>query len=87
MAHVICEHVHCDRLLDSDGCRAADPALEEGANFLAGELLLPTDVARGLCVRWIHEQQVGVMHGISVEMARWRMNVSGGRQIMKRSTR
>lgn len=68
MAHVICEHEHCDRLLDTDGCRASDPSLEEEANFLAGELLLPTDVARRLCVRQVHEREVAETFGTGARL-------------------
>lgn len=84
VAHSICEHPHEARLVDSAGCRVADRVLEEEATFLSGELLLPTDAARMLAIKGVAAEVVATQYQISVEMARWRLNISGGHQIRRR---
>lgn len=64
--------------LDSGGCRAWDSQIEEEAQFLAGAILIPGKGARYFAkAGWPHEA-VASHFGCSVEMARWRYNVSGG---------
>lgn len=86
LAHVVREHPHAARLVDENGCRTDNRVHEEEADFLSGELLLPTDVARKLAIRGMSAAAVADMYGISEPMARWRLNISGGHQIRRRAS-
>lgn len=85
MAHVICEHPHEQRLVNERGCRAEQSDEEDEATFLSGELLLPTETARLMAFRGTPFSQVAIDFAISIEMARWRMNISGGYQMRANS--
>lgn len=89
MAHLLLEH-EFDRILFSDGKGCRDPAnrpLEREAAELAGELLLPIAAARPAAMKGCPEQQLADEYGVSVEIARWRMNVSGGHTIAQRAAK
>lgn len=85
MAHVVLEHPFDATIVSDDGCRTAKSEHEEEATWLAGELLIPTDTARRLGVRGIRDDEAAAHFDVSVEMARWRINVSGGRKIRRRA--
>jgi Zn-dependent peptidase ImmA (M78 family) len=57
---------------------------EDQANELGGELLLPTSAAHRLARRGASDEQVATHYGISIEMARWRLNATGARLIADR---
>jgi hypothetical protein len=84
ISHFLLEHDFFRALESNDrGCGlAADQ--EEEANFLAGELLIPTDGAIKHALRGRSIEEVARFHGVSVEFARWRMNTSGARIIARR---
>jgi hypothetical protein len=82
-AHVLLEHPNVTSVSMNQGC-AREPELEEEANELAGELLLPTSAAHRMARRRLSDREVGLMFGISAEMARWRLNSTGARLIARR---
>ena len=71
--------------LDNRGCRLWDQVIEEEANILAGVLLLPQDACVAMALRGASDAQVAEAYGTSIDMARWRMGVSGARKIASRS--
>lgn len=83
-AHIELAHPYGESLLSPDGCRFHDATVEAEATFLAGELLFPADAARYHAIRGTNPERVAAIYGISLEMARWRMNISGGRKIRAR---
>jgi Zn-dependent peptidase ImmA (M78 family) len=88
MAHLLLEH-EFDRILFSDGKGCRDPAnrpLEREAAELAGELLLPIAAARPAAIKGCPAEELADHFGVSIEIARWRMNVSGGYTIAQRAT-
>ncbi|BAH56071.1 hypothetical protein ROP_pROB01-05720 (plasmid) [Rhodococcus opacus B4] len=87
MAHVVLEHPFAATMMSDDGCRSSNSEHEVEANWLAGELLIPTEAARTLGVRGVSNEDAATRFDVSVEMARWRLNVSGGRTIRRRVSR
>jgi len=85
MSHVVLEHSFSTLIVDSAGCRDLIGDQEGEAAFLAGELVLPSDAAIQLAFRNATDEEVALHFGISVEAARWRMNVSGARVIASRA--
>ena len=85
MSHVLLEHEFAGAILGPDGCRAMEKEDEEQADWLAGELLIPTDTARRLGVKGMSDQAVANHYGISPKRAAMRLNLSGGRLIANRS--
>jgi hypothetical protein len=47
------------------------------ADLLSGELVIPAEAARQAVRRGAQDDQVAKFLGVSVQVARWRMNVSG----------
>lgn len=86
MSHVLLEHPFDATVFSFDDCRSSDAAHEDEANWLAGELLIPSSTARSLGARGVSEQEVAQRFDVSIQMARWRLNVSGGAQIRRRKT-
>ncbi|WP_330271630.1 ImmA/IrrE family metallo-endopeptidase [Lentzea sp. NBC_00516] len=84
IAHVILEHEFDLLIGDDDGCKFGTGTQEEEANWFAGELLLPQGAARAAVFRGDTYESVSAQFDISIQMARWRMNISGAVQIMKR---
>lgn len=65
------------------GCRAWDRSLEEEAQYLAGALLIPGKAARYAAkAGWSH-QYMESRFCCSLDMVRWRDNVSGGRNLRR----
>lgn len=71
--------------LDEHGCRAWDANLEEEADYLAGALLIPGKGARYAAKADWSLEHMATRFGCSVDMARWRNNVSGGQRLRTRS--
>jgi len=84
MAHVLWEHEFTTVLVNGDGCRAADPAVEEEADRLGGELLIPFKAAVTAARRGWSDEDVATYFEVSVPYARMRMNRSGARTIVAR---
>lgn len=87
MGHVLLEHPFDVHLSDGESCRSGSPQREEEATWLAGELLLPRNAARRLIFREWPLEQVMDFYGVSEQMAKWRLGISGGYQIRQRGRR
>lgn len=87
MGHVLLEHPFDVHLSDEESCRSGSPQLEEEATWLAGELLLPRAAARRVIFRDWPLEQVMDFYGVSEQMAKWRLGISGGYQIRQRARR
>lgn len=85
VAHVTLEHPFAATLTDSKGCRVSTPEHEYEAAELSGELLLPSEAAKKLAFDRVPDEEVARRFGISVALARWRMNVTGARRIADRA--
>lgn len=82
MSHLVLEHEFGQVLLTGDGYRAFSPDKEEEADWLGGELLIPYDAAeRAARLDW-DDEQVADAYGVSVPLARMRMNYSGARRVV-----
>ncbi|WP_067899899.1 ImmA/IrrE family metallo-endopeptidase [Nocardia vaccinii] len=69
-------------LHDGRGCRKWNSDHEDEANFLAGALLIPAKAAWGLAKRRTSLEEAAWQFGCSVEMVRWRINVTGARRLL-----
>jgi hypothetical protein len=81
--HVLLEHPNAASVMLGEGCPIARE-LEDEANELAGELLLPSTAAHRLANRGASDAEAALMYGISIEMARWRLNATGARLVARR---
>lgn len=90
MAHLLLEH-EFDRILFGDGngrCRnSTSGEVEDEAAYFSGELLLPAAAARKAAVNKMSDGEVADLFDVSIEFARWRINVSGARTIAQRIAR
>jgi hypothetical protein len=59
------------------------PQVDEAAD-IAGELLVPFDAAKLLARRKATNEEVALQFGVSVDLARWRMDATGARLIARR---
>lgn len=85
MAHVVLEHPFGATLSDAGKCRLVNKDLEDEAAELSGELLLPTDAARRLALQGASNDEAARQFGVSVDLARWRMNATGARKYAERA--
>lgn len=84
MGHVLLEHRFTTVLVrEGDNCRNSDRDQELEAAELAGELLVPAAAARSMGRRGLSDEDVARSFAVSVEMARWRMHISGARKIQR----
>lgn len=84
IAHVALEHPFAATLVNERHCRTANPEHENEASELGGELLLPFDAAKRLARQQASDEEAALQYGVSIEIARWRMNATGAR-IMARN--
>lgn len=84
LAHVLGEHKFGASLVNERGCRLADQSQEAEAAEIGGELLIPFEAAKQLARREATNEEVACQFGVSVEMARWRMDATGARLIAAR---
>ncbi len=84
LAHVVGEHTFGTSLVNERGCRVADSVQEGEAAEIAGELLIPFEAAKLLARQNRTNEEVARRFGVSVDMARWRMDATGARLIAKR---
>lgn len=70
---------------DSGGCDGASRSQEREAAELAAAILIPVNQARAAATRGDSPEAVATRYQVSVEMATWRMNVSGGYLIAQRA--
>jgi len=72
---------------DDSSCGGTTSAQEKEAAELAGALLVPQESAKRAAIRGIEPRTVAARFQVSVEMATWRMKISGGYAIRERSRR
>lgn len=85
MAHVVLEHDFGMSLsLDERKCGLGG-VQEEEADWLSGEILLPTDGAFRLATRDASHSDAATAFDVSLAVARWRMNASGARTVIGRA--
>jgi hypothetical protein len=59
---------------------------QEGeADWLSGEILIPSDSAFQLARRGASDEEAAVAFDVSLAVARWRMNGSGARKVIDRA--
>lgn len=85
VAHLVAEHSLSPSWVDPHGkCSGTSRAQEAEAAELAGALLVPANRARALAIRGVDPVVVATQYGVSLDMARWRLDVSGGAVIARR---
>lgn len=80
VSHILLEHSLQPHLAYERHC-GAGKEMEDEANSLSGELLIPAEAARLAARRRATDDQVAEHFGVSMAFARWRMNVSGARKV------
>jgi Zn-dependent peptidase ImmA (M78 family) len=85
VAHLVAEHELNSNWVSDDGCTSGGKAQETEAAELAGALLIPAAVAKLAAIRGRPPFALAADYEVSVEMATWRMRVSGGEIIARRS--
>jgi Zn-dependent peptidase ImmA (M78 family) len=80
MAHVLLEHPFLAGLQSLAGCRATDREVEQEADCLGGELLIPSQAALAAARDGATDEQVARRYRVSIQFARMRMNRSGARK-------
>ena len=78
VAHFAAEHELSEAWLDEDGRCSASRDHEQEAAELAGALLVPARSARMHAIGGGSAESLAVKYEVSVPMARWRIQVSGG---------
>lgn len=84
LAHVVLEHSFGVSLSDERKCGLGGDQ-EAEADWLSGEMLIPTDGAFRLAHARATDEQAAGFYDVSLSIARWRMNHSGARKVMERS--
>ncbi|MFR9807408.1 ImmA/IrrE family metallo-endopeptidase [Pseudonocardia sp. RS010] len=86
VSHVVLQHEPMLRVVGDKGCvDNSDVDQEAEATELGGELLIPAQVAKKAAIDQRPAEDLACQFQTSAELARWRMNVSGGHQIRRRS--
>ena len=86
LAHVLLEHSHELSLTYDRKCGAAAEQ-EDEADWLAAELLIPSDAAFRMAWADTPDQVVAQRFVVSLVYAQWRMNHSGARKIVSATRR
>ena len=73
--------------LDARGCRFWSKEIEEEANWLSGVLLVPDEAAIAVVKNGIDLAHAASLYGVSTQMMRFRINVSGARKRVQRFSR
>ena len=78
LAHILLNHdlSRIEKLGDMTFL-SCDPVQEEEATWLSGSLLLPRDLLTSEVRGGLNAEQIAEKHGVSVRMARYRVNVTG----------
>lgn len=86
VAHFEAEHDPSPAWTDEGGsCGGTSKIQEKEAAELAGALLVPAERAKSAAIRGLDPQMLASQYLVSVEMAAWRMRMSGGYTIRQRS--
>lgn len=81
VSHHILQHEHLMRVAFAQGCSNPDRDQEDEAAELGGELMIPRVAARRAAIQRTPSATLAEQYGASIEMAQWRMNMSGGARI------
>lgn len=84
LAHVILEHTFGLSLSDERKCGLGGDQ-EAEADWLSGEILIPSVGAFRLARANATDEQAADAYDVSLAVARWRMNHSGARKVTERS--
>lgn len=85
-AHFVAEHEMSPGWMDGkSGCGGTGRGQENDAAELSGALLIPVKSARQHAMRGVDPGWVAARYRVSLEMAVWRMRVSGGAIIAQRA--
>lgn len=90
LAHIIIDHKPSFVDIPENGLmflRSHNKQQEDEANWLSGCLLLPRDALFQICFQKYSSDDVQVKYGASSEMLQYRFNVTGVKNILKRSKR
>ena len=87
IAHLVAEHELNAAWMDDARCSGASKPQEKEASELAGALLVPMEAAKAHAIKRRGASSLALQYGVSVEMASWRMRVSGGEIIAQRVAR
>lgn len=79
LSHGLLQHAPTPAL-DSMGCRDWDQVIEDEAQWLAGALLITEEAAVWAIRRGLDLHEIAQRFGVSVDMARWRINMTGARK-------
>ncbi|GAB3795029.1 hypothetical protein GCM10028798_03070 [Humibacter antri] len=71
--------------LDDSGLRDWDQVMEDEAQYMAGALLLTEQAVLAALRRGENMERTARLYQVSVEMVRWRINVTGARKRVQRS--
>lgn len=84
-AHFVAEHVLTSAWMQGErSCGAGSRDQEAEAAELAGRLLVPMEQAKIWAIRGYDPSGLADRYGVSLTMAKWRMNKSGGAVIRQR---
>lgn len=84
LAHVVLEH-EFHMSLSSEGRCGLGGDQEDEADWLSGEILIPYDGAFRLARENATDEKAAAEYEVSVVLARWRMNHSGARKVIRRA--
>ncbi|MEU7692550.1 ImmA/IrrE family metallo-endopeptidase [Microbispora hainanensis] len=70
--------------LDARGCRDWSKDIEDEASWLAGVLLIPEEAALFIASEGLSEDAAAERFGVSVQLVRWRMNMTGAHKRIAR---
>uniref|UniRef100_UPI003D9095A1 ImmA/IrrE family metallo-endopeptidase n=1 Tax=Gordonia sp. B7-2 TaxID=3420932 RepID=UPI003D9095A1 len=84
LAHVVLEHEFGVSLSDERKCGLGGDQ-EAEADWLSGEMLIPSDGAFRLARADATDEQAAEEYDVSLAIARWRMNHSGARKVVERA--
>ena len=73
--------------LNDQGCRNWSREIEDEANWLSGVLLVPDEAALATVKNGLDLKQAALRYGVSVDLIRYRINVSGARKRVARFAR
>ncbi|GAA0999831.1 hypothetical protein GCM10009563_26380 [Subtercola frigoramans] len=86
VAHFEAEHDPSEAWTDESGrCGGTTKEQEIEAAELAGAILIPHESAKRAAMRGIDATAIALRYQVSLEMAEWRMRMSGGYEIRRHS--
>ncbi len=87
IAHFILNHEFGVLATGDDGCIFGNEDQEDEAKWLGAELLFPRAAAREAVLNGFSLNDISMRFGVSVDLARWRTNISGAHRMRQRARR